>query len=1059
MSIYERSMADDQAAPDLPGMLHQLRRREARRRGGAELTYRDLAAATGWSLGIVAQYFSGKSLPPVDRFDVLVRLLGASPAEQGVLAAARDRAEDHRRRATGPVRVQEPARRAEVRLLGPLEVAGPKGSTALSGARQRALVGVLALAAGRVVTQIRLLDALWAEAPPRTAVATLYSHVARVRQSLDACGLPGVLLTRGPGYLLAVRPDDVDAHRFERWAAEARRALAAGQVTEAASRLRLALALWRGEALADADPVGWVSAEMGRLHELRLSAQEDLWDACLRLGEHAAAVDELEKALVTHPVRERLVELSMLAMYRCGRHTDAIEAYQRLRGRLAERLGVEPGPRVAALYASVLRRSPVLDLEVPQPGVTTPAQLPPRVGHFVGRTAELSALDGLLGGPSQVGVVCGPAGMGKTALAVQWAHRAAGRFRDGQLFLDLRGHDPATATPAAEALALLLLGLDVPAAQIPADPAALLGLYRSVLHHRQVLILLDNAATAAQVTSLVPPSAGSRLLVTSRHQLTGLTMDHAVTLVDLDVLAAGEALALLGRVIGTERVAREPGPAAALVELCGQMPLALRIAAAKLTVHPPRPIAELVAALAGADRLATLAVPGDSRSVRTVFTSAYEALSPPAARVFRRLGRHPGATFTAALASAVAGVREPEARQALGELLGAHLIADTGGDRFRFHDLIRLYAAERAGPDDAAAADRRIVEWYLVAADAANRVCDPARDRAGAVAAEPPVEVPFPLDRGHALAFLDAERANLLPVVRHAAEHGHNRATWQLAYLLTGFHMLRGCWPEQLETYRQGLAAAGRADDLAAQALLRGLLGMALNTAGRHEEALEHLPAALALLRAVGYRRNEGLALNNIAVAHCELGRLDAAAGAFGQALDLHRTDGHLPGVALALNNLGHVYTRMGEPDLAREHLCRALALAREIGDAPMEALTLTSLGEIHLAAADHEGALEQFTASLAIRRRIGARGVEAETLRFIGLAHLGRGDRAAAATSFRRALALARELADRHLESVVLAHLRTVDGDHGLRVDDDASRDSDDPHREPAARGAGRAR
>ena len=1061
---------DDQAVPDLPGMLRRLRRREARRRGGAELTYRDLAATTGWSLGIVAQYFSGKSLPPIDRFDVLVRLLGASPAEQGVLATARDRADDHRRRATARGRVDEPqrratppARRAEVRLLGPLEVVGPRGPATLVGVRQRALVGMLALAAGRVVTRTRLLDALWGEAPPRTAVTTLYSHIARVRQSLDACGLPGVLLTRTSGYLLAVRPDEVDADRFEQWTTQARRALAADKVTDAASRLRQALALWRGEALADADPTGWVAAEVERLHDMRLGAQEDLWDARLRLGEHAAAVDELEKVLVTYPLRERLVELYMLALYRCGRHTEAIEAYQRLRGQLAEQLGVEPGPRAAALYTTVLRRSPVLDLEgAPAGTVATPAQLPPRVGHFVGRTRELSTLDGLFGASSRVspvGVVCGPAGMGKTALAVQWAHRVAGRFADGQLFLDLRGHDQDTAMPTAEALALLLRGLDVPARQIPADPAALLGLYRSVLHRRRVLVLLDNAATAHQVTSLVPPSADSLLLVTSRHQLTGLTMDHVITHVDLGVLAVDDALTLLGRVIGTDRVTREPGPAAALGELCGRMPLALRIAAAKLTIHPSRPIAELVAALTGADRLATLTVPGDSRSIRTVFASAYQALSKPAARMFRRLGRHPGATFTAALASTIAGARSTAAQQALGELVDAHLVADTGGGRYRFHDLIRLYAAERARPGEAAGSDERIVEWYLVAADAANRVLDPARDRAGAVAADPPIEVPFPPDRDHALAFLDAERANLLPVVRHAAERGHDRAAWQLAYLLTGFHMLRGYWPDLLETSRLGLAAAQRSDDLAAQALMRGLLGMALNTTGRYEEALEHLPQALALMRAVGYRHGEGLALNNMAVAYCELGRLDAAVDTLGQALHLYQTDGNRPGATLALNNLGHVHTRMGEPDLAREHLCRALALAREIDDAHLEALILTSLGEIHLAAADHDGALEQFTESLAIRRRIGARSVEAETLRFIGVAHRGRGDRAAAATHFGQALALARELADRPLEAVILAHLRSVDGDDRDGIGDGTGRDADDPHREPEVRGPDRAR
>jgi DNA-binding SARP family transcriptional activator len=1071
-------MTDDHAGPDLARMLHQLRRREARRRAGAELTYRELAAKTGWSLGIVAQYFSGKSLPPVDRFDVLIRLLGASPAEQGALATLRDRADEHRRRATPTGGRAGPAR-AEVRLLGPVEVTGPAGPAVLVGVRQRALVGLLALNAGRVVTQTRLTDALWGETPPRTAVKTLYSHVARVRQSLDACGLPGVLLTREPGYVLALRPDDVDTGRFEKRVAQARRALADGKVSDAVTHLRDALALWRGEALADAAPTGWVAAEVDRLHEVRLCAQEDLWDARLRLGGHAAVVNELERLLVTHPVRERLVELFMLALYRCGRHTEAIEAYQRLREHLAERLGVEPGPRIAGLHTAVLRRSPDLDVPVGEAvggrqggelgatgaGVPAPAQLPPRVGHFIGRSRELTTLDGLLGGSARVGrvgVVCGLAGMGKTALAVQWAHRAAGRYPDGQLFLDLRGHDPATAMPVAEALTHLLRGLDPPAADLPADPVALVGRYRSMLHGRRVLILLDNAAATDQVTSLVPPSATSLLLVTSRNQLAGLIMDYAVTTVDLDVLSVDEALTLMGRVLGADRVAREPVPANALVELCGRMPLALRIAAAKLATHPPRPIAELVDALSGANRLATLAVPGDSRSIRAVFASAYQALSPIAARVFRRMGLHPGTSFTPELAAAVVDATPAQTRRALDELAGAHLIADTGAGRYRFHDLIRLYAGERAEPDEDTETVAGIIGWYLAVADTANRVFDPVRDRAGPVCTHRPVEAPFPPDRDRALAFLDGERANLLPVVRHAAERGHDRAAWQLAYLLTSFHMLRGYWPDQVDTCRLGLTAARCLDDPVAEALMRSLLGMACNTMQRYEEALEHLGSALVLMRATGDRRGQGMALNNMALAYGRLGRLGAAADAFGEALALHTADGHPPGIALALNNLGHAHTLMGKLDLALGYLSRALALTREIDNPHLEAMTLHSIGEA-LTGTDHDGALDHFAQALAIRRRIGERRLEADTLNLIGLAHRDRGEHAAAAAHFRAALALSRELGDRHLEAATVTHLRAgpqtaghsraAEGDHRDGIDDGTVRRRDDPHLEPPAR------
>ncbi|MGH3681752.1 MAG: BTAD domain-containing putative transcriptional regulator, partial [Natronosporangium sp.] len=601
-------MPEDPTSAELARRLHQLRRRDARRRGAPELTYRELAAKTGWSLGIIAQYFSGKTLPPVDRFDLLVQLLGAAPAEQGGLATYRDRVAEQRRRPVPPG--SEGA--YLVRLLGPVAVVGPYGAARLVGVRQRALLAQLALAAGRTVTRSRLVDALWGEDPPRTAVATLYSHVARVRHALDQCGLRGVLHTWESGYRLAIRPDQVDATRFEQRVAQARAALGAGAVREAATQLQEGLALWHGEALADATAHGWAAAEVERLHEVRLTAQEDLAGAWLQLGDPAAGVAELEKLLVREPGRERLVELLMLALYRSGRPAGAIQAYQRLRGHLADELGVEPGPQLQRRYTAILRRDPDLDRPGPDrsagPSPVQPAQLPPATGHFTGRSRELAALNRLLGEPGQLGVVSGPAGMGKTTLAVEWAHRAADRFGDGQLFLDLRGHDPATALPVTEALTHLLAGLGVPPGQTPADLTGQIACYRSAVHRRRLLVLLDNAASADQVRPLVPPSAASQLLVTSRNRLAGLAVDHAVRTVDLAILAPGEALTLLRRIVGVSRVAAEPDATRRLVELCDRLPLALRIAAAKLTARPGQPVVGLVNALTER-RLDALSVP------------------------------------------------------------------------------------------------------------------------------------------------------------------------------------------------------------------------------------------------------------------------------------------------------------------------------------------------------------------------------------------------------------------------------------------------------------------
>ncbi len=1016
-------MGDDPAV-ELARLLHQLRRREARQRAAQELTYREIAARTGWSLGIVAQYFSGKSVPPIDRFDVLTRLLGATPAEQGTFATARDRAAESRRAG-----ISTAAEWPKFRVLGTVEAVGPEGIARLVGAKPKAIVALLALNAGSVLSQPRLIDALWGEEPPRTAVKTLYSHVARIRHALDACGLIGVLHTKGSGYVLAVRRDDVDAARLEWRVTQARKAQAAGSVAEAVSYLKEGLAWWRGDALADAPVHGWGAAEVNRLHELRAAAREDLWEARLGLGEHAGAVSEIEKLLVDAPGRERLVELLMLALHRTGRPTEAIEAYQRLRAYLAERLSVEPGGRLQRLYTAILRRDS--DLDPPRVSVAgepgqagpVPAQLPPRPGHFTGRAAELAILDGLLGAQPRVGVVCGPAGMGKTALAVQWAARACARYPDGQLFMDLRGHDPGSAVPVAEALAHLLTGLGVPAAQIPADSAAQLGLYRSALHRRRVLVVLDNAASADQVGPLVPP-APSVLVVTSRHRLIGLAVDHAVSTVDLDVLRAEEALMLLRRVLSAERVAAELTAAVQLAELCGRMPLALRIAAAKLAARPHGRIGDLVTELQGAGRLDALSVPGDSRSIRAAFAGAYQALSPQAGQLFRRLGCHPGDNFSTALAAALAETPVGQARSVLDELAAAHLVAEAGPGRYRLHDLIGVYAREVGEPVDAGRSAARIVDWYLTVGDAANRVFSPSRDRAGAVSADPPIEPPFPAGHDAALAFLDGERANLLPVVRLAADAGDDRAAWRLAYLLTGFLTLRGHYGTRVEMCRAGLAAAQRLGDATAEALMRSLLGLACHAVRSYEEAVQHFEVSLAVMTAAGDLRGQAMAQNNIALAYIQLGMPEAAMEGFEGALALHTTLDDEPGMATLLNNIGHLHTQLGRPELARGYLLRALELARRLGLPRHEAHFLTSLGEACRAGADTEGALTQLSAALAIRRKLGERRLEADTLNLLGLTRRDRGDRAAATAHFRNALALARELQDRHLETTILSYL-----------------------------------
>ncbi|GIH11522.1 SARP family transcriptional regulator [Rhizocola hellebori] len=939
---------------------------------------------------------------------------------------------------------------AQVRVLGPVEVVGPHGPAALVGAKQRAVLALLALNAGTVVPQWRLVDALWGDPPPRTAVKSLQSHVARVRQALAVCGLPEVLTTRESGYALMLPPDTVDAWRFEQRVRQARENLADGVITKAADHLRDGLALWHHDvALADAEVTGWAEAELDRLSEVRLTALEDWWDAQLQLGRHDTAVGELDRLLVTHPLRERLVGLYMLALYRCDRHNTALQAYHRLRARLADEMGVDPGPDLTRLHTLILRRDPALrpqsggpatvaTVSAAQPAVPRPAQLPARVGHFTGRVHELATLDRLMnrstadGAESevQVAVISGPAGIGKTALAVQWAHRMTDRFRDGQLFVDLRGHEPESALSPADALSHMLRSLGVPADRIPTEPTEQASLYRSLLHSKQILILVDNGGTAEDILPLVPAGSANLLVVTSRHTMAALATHHAVCAIGLEVLDDGDAMSLLTKLVGPAAVQREPAAAAELIRLCDRMPLAIRIAAAKLCTGigtadaAGRPLGTLAGELAGANRLDALAIDGGSRSVRAVFASAYRALRPASAHLFRLLGLHPGTTVCLQLAAAMADLPLALAREVIGELVNAHLVTEVSPGRLRLHDLIALFAHQCAMAECSAPAREeataRMLDWYLAVAAEANRIIDPGRDRVTPALRFALAQLPFPAEPEPALAFLESERANLLPVARFALQHGHTDVPWQLTYLLTGFYDSCGHWLERVLLCHLGVAAAQAGGDPATEGLMRSALGVAYIAIRRFDEALQSLYEALPLMRSSGDMRGVGHVHNNIAAAYSGLRRFGEAVDAFREALEVHTAHGHRLGIALALNNTGHTYVRMGKPELSSRDLTMALQISREIGNRRLEAAALHSLGEADLRGGAAEGALDHFGAALAVYQEMGDRQYQAETLHGIGLAYLTRGEPATATGHLHRALTLAHEIADPHLEAIV---------------------------------------
>jgi DNA-binding SARP family transcriptional activator len=619
------------------------------------------------------------------------------------------------------------------RMLGPLLVDDGASWSAIRAAQQRLVAALLLLEAGRTVPVERLVDELWGERPPPSAAATVRGYVMRLRRLLG--GGPGSpLVTRGRGYELVAEDGDIDARVFSGLVTSARQALAGGHPETAAAKLSQGLALWRGPALADVPARLAVTAEAERLGQLRLAAVEDWLGVQLELGAHAEVVDEAQRLVAEHPLRERLWARLMLAQYRCGRRAEALDAYLRARRVLVEELGLEPGPELHELQRAVLAGQPELlapahqgAVAIAAPARVVPAQLPAEVAAFSGRQAALEQLDSHL--PDQgerqspaIVLIAGTAGVGKTALAVHWAHRVRDRFPDGQLYVDLRGWAAGAPLRPIDALAGFLPALGVPAAEVPHQVEQAAALYRSLLAGKRVLIVLDNARSPGQVRPLLPASPGCAVVLSSRDQLRGLVARDGAVRLDLDVLAPREARTLLTRLLSAERVTAEPEAAAELVRLCGHLPLALRIAAANLSGRPRTTVAAYAAELATGDRLRALEAGEDAdAAVRVAFDRSYAALPAAARRLFRLLGLVPGTGICPPAAAALAATDDAAAAVLLDRLASAHLAGEHAPNRYVLHDLLRRYAADRASaedsPADREAALGRLLDHYLHSVD------------------------------------------------------------------------------------------------------------------------------------------------------------------------------------------------------------------------------------------------------------------------------------------------------------------------------------------------------
>lgn len=647
-----------------------------------------------------------------------------------------------------------------------------------------------------------------------------------------------------------------------------------------------------------------------------------------------------------------------------------------------------------------------------------PCQLPQTVAHFTGRAAELAALTDLArqeagaGGAVVTTTIGGTAGVGKTALAVHWAHQVAGWFPDGQLYANLRGWDPA-GPPAepAEVLQGFLEALGTPAAQLPAGMQARAGLYRSLLAGRRMLIVLDNAYDPGQVRPLLPGTAGSLVLVTSRSQLTGLAAADGARLLTLDVLDDGDARSLLIRRLGARRTSAEPEAVSDLIRLCERLPLALNIVAARAVAQPALPLADLTAGLHGQARLDALDTGEPASSVRAVFSWSYRSLGDAVARMFRLLGLHPGPDITAAAAASLAGIQADQSRRHLADLAAAHLLAERIPGRYAFHDLLRAYAVEQSAACDSEperrAATGRILGHYLHSAHAAATLICPGRDLLPLTGPGEGVTPEQPADAGAALAWFSAERSALSAAVTWAAETGHGGEAWQLGWTLGRYLQQRGSRQERIAILRTSLAAAEASADLAGQAyvhrdlggakeheagedaerhLLRAMnlyqqlndgvgqaytelyLGRLCELRALNREALDHAYRALRLFQAARHIAGQANALSNAGSSHGELGEHEEAFACLRRALRLHRDSGNLDGEGYGWANLADTYYHLGQHKEAIDCGRRSAELFRALGNRPPLAAVLTQLGD-HLHATgqpqDARGAWQEALAIL----------------------------------------------------------------------------------------------
>jgi DNA-binding SARP family transcriptional activator/tetratricopeptide (TPR) repeat protein len=871
-------------------------------------------------------------------------------------------------------------------ILGPLEVEHDGRPLPLGRRRDRAVLALLILADGRPVTVDTIVEALWANRPPSAARQAVHTHVSRLRGVLrDATGDTRIRRIDA-GYILDTHGDWVDAREFQHRIDSAR---AEPDPAARAAMLRGALTLWRGDPLGhlvDGSLRERICVDLGELHRW---TQEACLAADIDLGRSALVIGELRELAAEHPTRAGPHLLLMRALHRTGRRPEALAVFRRHRDALINRLGVEPEADLRALQREILLE----DSAVGGPPIDVPAprELPAAVPVFVGRHGELRFLDATLAATSprtpapgdRVVVISGPAGVGKTALAVQWAHRVAESFRDGQLYTDLRGFSAAgEPVDAYSVIRRFLLSLGIPPEAVPAEPVEM---YRSVLSGRRMLLLFDNALDTAQVRPLLPGAGDSVVVVTSRHQLTPLLAEAGCRSLNVVPLAPAVARDLLARRVGDRRMADDPDGVSRIVERCGGLPLALALVAARATVRPSFRLSALAADLDGAD----LDGFGDGDTgLRAVLSWSYRAVGPVAARLLRRVARHPGPTVGVELSQSLLAASRREIRAALAELIESNLLTEPEAGRFGLHDLVRVFLLELSDdsdePAEAEAIARRTRSHYLHTASAADRLIDPGRLPIALPDPEPGTVLTDLRDAADAHRWFDREHSALLALLDTAAADDPAVA-WRLAWAMAGYQVGHGHWRDMLTCQHTALRSATEEAAPDIIALVHRLLGRAYSELGQTANAETHFRHALAHYVRGGDAAGEATVRMGLGFIAEQRKNFSSALDHAKRATELWRRLDSDAALAMALNSIGWAEANLGNYTAALPHCTAAVAISHRIGHVQAEAAAWDSLGFARHHLGEHDEAIRCYERAYALYRQARYRRGEAEVLLHLG--------------------------------------------------------------------------